>query len=221
MSRLFGRLGGAIATAFVVSGCAGLPLEQGRSNVQSLVHSRAPVITRGCIGLADRNLARRATDAGAGAADCAAGQPRIEDALRAAWVDGRRCLRGGPSAESVPGAFVASADRGRGGQQGGRIAHGVVCGPSAARFPQAHRGGGVPGAAGADRLRHAGCARRNPTRLVRLRCRKPACSRSSIHRGGRAAGRRPGPAVQRSRKHQRARVAGAASRSQPGANRAG
>jgi outer membrane protein, heavy metal efflux system len=55
MFRLYGRLGCAIATAFVFSGCAGLPLEQGRSNVQSLVHSRAPV------SLEDASASRIAT----------------------------------------------------------------------------------------------------------------------------------------------------------------
>lgn len=37
------RSGCAIATAFLISGCAGLPLEQGRSNVHSLVRERTAV----------------------------------------------------------------------------------------------------------------------------------------------------------------------------------
>jgi cobalt-zinc-cadmium efflux system outer membrane protein len=55
MSRLYGRLGCAIATALAVSGCASLPLEQGRSNVQLLVQSRAPAT------LEDASAARIAT----------------------------------------------------------------------------------------------------------------------------------------------------------------
>jgi outer membrane protein, heavy metal efflux system len=43
MSRYYRRSCCAIVTAMLASGCAGLPLEQGRSNVQSLVHSRASV----------------------------------------------------------------------------------------------------------------------------------------------------------------------------------
>ena len=44
MSNSCWRMGCAIATAFLFSGCAGLPLDQGRSNVQSLVQARAPMM---------------------------------------------------------------------------------------------------------------------------------------------------------------------------------
>lgn len=41
MSRFNGRLGGVIAILFVANGCTSLPLQQGRSNVDALVQSRA------------------------------------------------------------------------------------------------------------------------------------------------------------------------------------
>jgi cobalt-zinc-cadmium efflux system outer membrane protein len=44
MSNSCWRMGCAIATAFLFSGCSGLPLDQGRSNVQSLVQARAPMM---------------------------------------------------------------------------------------------------------------------------------------------------------------------------------
>ncbi|HMA10497.1 MAG TPA: TolC family protein, partial [Steroidobacteraceae bacterium] len=47
MSKLYWRMPCAMATAILASGCASLPLEQGRSSVQSLVRAHVPVAAAG------------------------------------------------------------------------------------------------------------------------------------------------------------------------------